>query len=94
MHFKLAFIGYGTVGQGLTEILLEKKDLLAEKFDFNWKIVAVSDITKGSVYDKNGLDMKQVLDLVKQVSDLSFHDRLTTRIVEDEEDCELNGDEA
>ena len=66
MEFKLAFIGYGTVGQGLTEILLEKKDMLAEKFDFKWKIVAISDIMKGSVYDENGLDMPKILNLVKQ----------------------------
>ena len=65
MHFKLAFIGYGTVGQGLTEILLEKKDMLEKKFDFQWTVVAISDIMKGSVYDENGLDMKKILDLVK-----------------------------
>ena len=28
MQFKLAFIGFGVVGQGLTEILLEKKTCL------------------------------------------------------------------
>jgi len=66
MQFKLAFIGFGTVGQGLTEILLEKKDMLAEKYDFHYKIVAISDIMKGSVYDENGLDMTKVLDLVKK----------------------------
>jgi len=65
MYFKLAFIGFGTVGQGLTEILLEKKDMLAEKFDFHWTVVAISDIMKGSVYDENGLDMKRILELVK-----------------------------
>jgi homoserine dehydrogenase len=65
LHFKLAFIGFGTVGQGLTEIFLEKKDMLADKFDFHWTVVAVSDIMKGSVYDENGLDMKKILDLVK-----------------------------
>jgi homoserine dehydrogenase len=65
MHFKLAFIGFGTVGQGLTEILLEKKEMLAKKYDFKWTIVAISDLIKGSVYDENGLDMKKILDLVK-----------------------------
>ena len=30
MDFNLAFIGYGTVGQGLTEILIEKKEMLAK----------------------------------------------------------------
>lgn len=65
MHFKLAFIGFGTVGQGLTQILLEKKEMLADKFDFHWNIVAISDIMKGSVYDENGLDPKKILDLIK-----------------------------
>ena len=65
MHFKLAFIGFGTVGQGLTEILLEKKDMLEKIFNFHWSIVAISDIMKGSVYDENGLDMKKILELVK-----------------------------
>ena len=66
MHFKLAFIGFGTVGQGLSEILLEKNKMLKKKYDFTWTVVAISDIIKGSVYDKNGLDMKKVLDLVKK----------------------------
>ena len=57
MHFKLAFIGFGTVGQGLSEILLEKKEMLKKKYNFTWTVVAISDIMKGSVYDKNGLDM-------------------------------------
>lgn len=65
MHFKLAFIGYGTVGQGLTEILLEKKDLLEKKYNFTTTIVAISDLKKGSVYDENGLDMEKILKLVK-----------------------------
>jgi homoserine dehydrogenase len=65
MHFKLAFIGYGTVGQGLTEILLEKKEMLKEKYDFTYEIVAISDFVKGSVYDENGLNMKKILNLVK-----------------------------
>ncbi|MCK5030656.1 MAG: hypothetical protein KAR64_04260, partial [Thermoplasmatales archaeon] len=66
MHFKLSFIGFGVVGQGLTEILMEKKDWLAEKYSFQYTIVAISDIMKGSIYDKNGLDMTKILDLVKK----------------------------
>jgi homoserine dehydrogenase len=65
MNFKLAFIGFGTVGQGLTEILLEKKDILAKKYAFRYTVVAISDLMKGSVYDEKGLDMKKILDLVK-----------------------------
>jgi homoserine dehydrogenase len=66
MHFKLAFIGFGVVGQGLTEILIEKKELLKNKYNFTYDIVAISDILKGSIYDKNGLDMQKVLNLINQ----------------------------
>ena len=65
MQFKLAFIGFGTVGQGLTEILIEKKEMLEKKFDFHWRVVAISDVMKGSVYDENGLNMNTILNLVK-----------------------------
>ena len=65
MNYKLAFIGFGVVGQGLTEILLEKEDMLAEKYDFHYAVVAISDIMKGSVYDENGLDMEKILSMVK-----------------------------
>ena len=66
MRLKLAFIGFGTVGQGLTEILLEKKDMLAEKYEFHYDVVAISDIMKGAVYDENGLDMAKILEIVKK----------------------------
>ena len=65
MHFKLAFIGFGTVGQGLAEILLDKKDFLEKNFNFQWTVVAISDVNKGSISNENGLDMKKVLELVK-----------------------------
>jgi homoserine dehydrogenase len=65
MHFKIAFIGFGTVGQGLAEILLEKKIMLEDKFDFSYKIVAISDMIKGSVYDGKGLDIEEILNLVR-----------------------------
>ena len=65
MDFKLAFIGFGTVGQGLCEILIEKRDILAKKYNFHYKVVAISDIMKGSIYDEKGLDLVKILDLVK-----------------------------
>ena len=39
--------------------------MLAEKYDFHFTIVAISDIIKGSVYDENGLDIQKILALVK-----------------------------
>ena len=72
MDFKLAFIGFGTVGQGLAEILIEKKEMLTEKFNFNWTIVAISDVNKGSIFNENGLDMKQIFKLLKEGKKLNI----------------------
>lgn len=62
---KLAFIGFGVVGQGLAEILLNKKEQLKKQFGFDWSVVAVSDFKLGSALDNNGLDLAKVLELAK-----------------------------
>lgn len=64
MH-KLAFIGFGVVGQGLAEILREKKDVLKKKHGFEYSIVAVSDFTKGSAFLADGLDAAKLLELAR-----------------------------
>ena len=62
---KIAFIGFGVVGQGLAEQLLELKDELKTNHGFDYRVVAISDKLKGSVYDENGLDLQKLLDIVK-----------------------------
>ena len=62
---RIAFIGFGVVGQGLAEILLEQKKELSDRYEFNFQVVAISDTIKGSVYDEKGLDLQQALDIVK-----------------------------
>ena len=54
---KIALIGFGTVGQGLCEILLSKEEELKKKYDFAWEIVAISDMLKGSVYLLSSLQL-------------------------------------
>ncbi len=71
MIYRLTFIGFGVVGQGLTDILMEKKDYLKSKFGFEYKIVAVSDRLKGSVANPDGLDPKNLLLLVKNGKSLN-----------------------
>ncbi|MDM8529634.1 homoserine dehydrogenase [Anaerolineales bacterium HSG25] len=65
MIHKLALIGFGTVGQGLAEILIDKADTLRATIGFEAQIVAVSDLLKGSVYHPDGLDITTLLDVVK-----------------------------
>jgi homoserine dehydrogenase len=65
MKHKLALLGFGTVGQGLCEILLSKKERLSAQYGFDWEVVAVSDMLKGSVYSPDGLDVAKLLSLSK-----------------------------
>lgn len=62
MH-KLAFIGFGVVGQGLAEILKKKKKKLKERYGFEYTVVAVSDFKKGSAYSADGLDIERLIEL-------------------------------
>ncbi|MHA1967671.1 MAG: homoserine dehydrogenase [Candidatus Hodarchaeales archaeon] len=66
VQLKIAFIGFGVVGQGLAEILVEQKEELKEKYGFEYQIVAVSDTIKGAVYDEKGLDVENLLNIVKR----------------------------
>ncbi|MBC8183216.1 homoserine dehydrogenase [candidate division KSB1 bacterium] len=66
MKHKLILIGFGVVGQGLTKIIINKKDYLKKEYDFDFEIVAVSDILKGSIANPAGLDPEKLLSLVKK----------------------------
>ena len=64
MKHKLILIGFGVVGQGLTEILMNKKEYLKNNYDFEFEIVAVSDKINGSITNPSGLDPEKLLLLV------------------------------
>ncbi len=70
MTHKLAFIGFGTVGQGLAEILRDKGDMLRQGLGFDGQVVAVSDLLKGAVYHPDGLDVATLLDVVQRTGQL------------------------
>ncbi len=71
MSQKLAFIGFGVVGQGLAEILIKKKEGLQKRYDFDFEVVAISDMKLGSVYCPDGLDMEKIMDMVDEGVSLS-----------------------
>ncbi|MGM0899057.1 MAG: homoserine dehydrogenase [Bacillota bacterium] len=73
MTHKLAFIGFGVVGQGLAEILHNKRRSLQDKEGFEAKVVAISDFKKGSLYHPEGLDLKAVLDAVQKTGSLDSY---------------------
>lgn len=58
---RLALIGFGNVGKGFTQILIEKGEEYAEKFQVRFSIVAINDLLHGSAYNPDGLDPATVL---------------------------------
>ncbi len=70
VEYNLALIGFGNVGQGLAEILSKKAQMLREKFDADIRIVAICDLTKGSIADPSGFDPQALLDHVVDKGDL------------------------
>lgn len=70
MAHKLAFIGFGIVGQGLAEILRDKQETLKKNEDFEAEIVAISDLRKGSIYHPGGLNIDEVLRALQETGNL------------------------
>jgi len=68
---RLIFLGFGTVGQGLAELLIDKKEMLARDYGFNPTVVGIADMLKGSVYNPQGLDLKQAVESAKAGKPLS-----------------------
>ena len=68
---RVALIGFGNVGQGFTQILHDKGDNYAEKFQIRFLIVAVNDLLRGSAYNPDGLDLATLLKSGKSADNLS-----------------------
>jgi homoserine dehydrogenase len=81
MRHRLLILGFGTVGQGISEILQNKKEYLKQKYDFEYDIVGVCDFVGGNVYNPDGLDITQMLKEAKEKKkfskDISDWDNLT-----------------
>jgi homoserine dehydrogenase len=69
MPHKLALIGFGTVGQGLAEILKDKADQLRTEYGFEVQVVAVSN-SNGAIYHPDGLDIHRLLAAVQESGSL------------------------
>ncbi len=68
---RLLLIGFGTVGQGLAELILEKRQVLRRRYDLDLKVVGISDMLKGSLYNDAGVDLSTAVDVAKSGGRLS-----------------------
>lgn len=70
---KLLLIGFGTVGQGLAELLIDKRQILHNRYGLDIQVVGIGDMLKGSLYDPRGIDLRQALESARagrKISDL------------------------
>ncbi len=63
MELRIGIIGFGTVGSGFVELLHEKGRLLKSRYGLEARVVGITDLVKGSIYDEHGLDLARVLEL-------------------------------
>jgi homoserine dehydrogenase len=70
---KIALIGFGTVGQGLAEILRDKADRLRDDCGFEAHIVAVSTRSRGSLHHPAGLELDALLNSIKNSGTLDAY---------------------
>jgi len=77
---KIAFIGFGGVGQALVRLLRDRRERLFDDYGMETTVVAVSDLMKGSVYDPNGLDESQLLTTIEDHQHLDYYPDSSTTI--------------
>jgi homoserine dehydrogenase len=68
---RLILVGFGTVGQGLAELLKEKRDRLKKAYGIEFIIAGISDMLKGSVVNHDGIDPAAALDRIRTEGNLS-----------------------
>jgi homoserine dehydrogenase len=70
MIMRIILIGYGVVGQSLTNILLRRRSETIKDYGFNPKVVAIVD-RGGAAINLKGLNLEKMLELKKQKGTLA-----------------------
>ncbi|MFX1256809.1 MAG: homoserine dehydrogenase [Promethearchaeota archaeon] len=71
MNVKIGLIGKGNVGTSFLKILKEKKDFLKEKFNLNYKVIAVFEYD-GAIINETGIDLEELLEIENNFRELPY----------------------
>src|SRR5712692_1177545 len=76
-RLRLSIIGFGTVGQGLAELLSARRDLLRQEYNLDLALVSVANAHSGFIYREGGLDIPALLELAAARRPLTVHPGIT-----------------
>lgn len=71
MDVKIVLIGKGNVGTSLIELLKEKSEILNEKFNLNFKMVAILEYD-GALINEDGINLEEVLSKGERFRELPY----------------------
>ncbi len=71
-HFKLAFLGFGNVGQALAALLMRKHLELKERYGITYTVVGIATGRHGRIVSQAGIDINGALELVRSGHSLSL----------------------
>ena len=63
--YKLAFLGFGSVGRALARLLRRKHTELKDRYNLSFLVTGIATGTHGSTVDLAGLDLSRALELVE-----------------------------
>jgi len=72
-ELRLSIIGFGTVGQGLAELLATRRAALKQDYGLAVTLVSVANARHGFIYRDEGLDIPTLLELAATRRPLSEH---------------------
>ena len=64
-HYKLAFLGFGNVGQALGHLLLSKRDEILSLYKITFSITGITTGSHGSAINPHGINLKQALTIME-----------------------------
>ncbi|WP_175059727.1 homoserine dehydrogenase [Thermococcus sp. 2319x1] len=70
-EISLSLIGFGNVGKGVAEVILNKRQYFKEKYNLEIKVVSITDST-ATIWNPNGIDLKEALETKKSFGSLKF----------------------
>ena len=62
----VALLGFGSLGQSVAGILLEKKEEIEKTYDTTVNVVAITTKTRGNLVDAWGVDLERVLNNIQE----------------------------